>query len=55
MKELEQKIKWLSDNYKKQLNDKIIERQMEMGMDDKSHYMLYNLLGITNEVGEQIN
>lgn len=55
MKELEQKIKWLSDNYKKQLNDKIIERQMEMGMDDKSHYMLYNLLGITNEVGEQID
>lgn len=55
MEELKQKIKKLAEVYSSDLKDKIEERNEEMKADDKSHYLIYRVLGITTEEGELID
>lgn len=49
------KIRELADSYKKDLENKIEKRLDEMTEDDKSHYLIYKVLGISNEEGELID
>lgn len=50
-----QKIKALADKYSKALKSKIAERMAEMEFDDKSHYVIYRVLGITDAEGKLID
>lgn len=55
MKELIKKIELLAETYSKNLKEKIEERKTEMESDDNSHYLIYRVLGITNEEGKLID
>lgn len=55
MRELELRIARIAEAYRNDLMQKIQDREVEMNDDDKSHYMLYNILGISNEKGEAID
>lgn len=41
--------------YRKELQEKIKHREIEMQKDNTNHYMVYNALGFTNEEGYQID
>lgn len=49
------KIKEIADSYALQLNAQVNDRIEEMKSDDNSHYLLYRVLGITNEEGSLID
>lgn len=49
------KIKSLADEYSKKLDVQIQKRMTEMCDDDKSHYLIYQVLGITPEEGSLID
>lgn len=51
MREIEGRIASIAERYRVGLQNRIQERKQEMMMDDNSHYMLYNVLGISNELG----
>ncbi|MCW3107368.1 MAG: putative type restriction endonuclease [Segetibacter sp.] len=55
MEELKQKIKRLAEAYSSNLKEKIEDRKEEMRADDNSHYLIYRVLGITNEEGQLID
>jgi hypothetical protein len=55
MEELIQKIKNLSEIYSSNLKSKIEARTEEMKADDNSHYLIYRVLGISNEQGQLID
>ena len=55
MCEIKDKIKNLSQRYAQVLNNKIEERVLEMKEDDNSHYLLYQVLGISDADGELID
>ncbi len=55
MDELKQKIKTLAEVYSANLKEKIEARTEEMKADDNSHYLIYRVLGITNEQGQLID
>ena len=55
MCEIKDKIKVLSQRYAQVLNNKIEERVLEMKEDDNSHYLLYQVLGISDADGELID
>ena len=42
---IEEQIKELAKKYSNNLKDKIDSRMEEMKSDDKSHYMIYQVLG----------
>ena len=48
---LKTKIGALADEYAENLNEKIVARKEEMKGDDNSHYLIYRVLGISNEEG----
>jgi hypothetical protein len=48
-------IKELADKYKKNLQLKVDERIEEMESDDKSHYLIYRVLGVSTREGELID
>ncbi|SFP70912.1 ApaLI-like restriction endonuclease [Ruminobacter amylophilus] len=48
-------IKSLSEQYKRELDKRVNLRIEEMRKDDKSHYLLYGVLGIDNVEGDQID
>lgn len=48
---LKSKISNLSDEYARNLNSKIVARKKEMTRDDNSHYLIYRVLGISNQEG----
>lgn len=48
-------IKSLAEQYSEKLNGRIEERVEDMKSDDKSHYLIYQVLGITDEEGELID
>lgn len=52
---LKQKIGELSDEYAGNLKAKIINRHEEMQSDDNSHYLIYRVLGISNDEGALID
>lgn len=45
----------LASKYASDLKDKVDERMLEMRGDDKSHYLIYRVLGVSFEEGEQID
>ncbi|AXG71149.1 ApaLI-like restriction endonuclease [Kordia sp. SMS9] len=49
------KIEELSNRYAETLNGKIEGRKEEMLEDDNSHYLIYRVLGISNERGQLID
>ena len=49
------KIEELSNRYAETLNGKIEDRKEEMLEDDNSHYLIYRVLGISNERGQLID
>lgn len=55
MEELIKKIELLAETYSKNLKEKIEERKSEMESDDTSHYLIYRVLGITDEEGKLID
>jgi hypothetical protein len=46
MLEVSEKIKELADRYKNRLQEKIDNRIQEMKFDDKSHHLIYRVLGL---------
>jgi hypothetical protein len=52
---IKQKIKELAKKYSDNLKSKIDSRMEEMEEDDKSHYLIYQVLGISDEEGELID
>lgn len=48
-------IRELADKYSQILRVKMSARVDEMGGDDKAHYLIYRVLGIAEEEGEQID
>ena len=52
---IEEKIKSLSEKYANDLKLKIDERVSEMKTDDNSHYLIYQVLGISDKEGELID
>jgi hypothetical protein len=55
MNELIKNIEALADTYSTNLKAKIEGRKIEMEDDDNSHYLIYRVLGITNEEGKLID
>jgi len=45
----------LANKYARELDEKITLRVAEMKEDDKSHYLIYQVLGITDQEGELID
>ena len=52
---IEQKIKELAKKYSDNLKSKIDKRVNEMKADDKSHYLIYQVLGISDKEGHLID
>lgn len=52
---IEQKIKNLAIKYSNELKQKISDREREMLNDDKDHYLIYQVLGISNKEGDLID
>ena len=55
MDELKQNIKDLAEEYSLNLKNQINQRKKDMLADDNSHYLVYRVLGITNEEGQLID
>lgn len=55
MNELQNHIESLAMSYAVKLRQKIQTRQMEMKSDDTSHYLVYQVLGISNHEGRLID
>jgi hypothetical protein len=55
MDQVELKIKELAKKYSSMLHKKIDDRIEKMEDDDNSHYLIYRVLGITNEEGKLID
>ncbi|MFK8185064.1 MAG: ApaLI family restriction endonuclease [Phormidesmis sp.] len=49
------KIRELADRYAQTLGEKIAARKEEMKKDDNSHYLIYEVLGISSEDGQLID
>lgn len=52
---IDDEIRMLANNYARQLNSKIDERMKAMLEDDKSHYLIYRVLGISADEGDLID
>lgn len=52
---LETKLLKLIKKYSIEMNQNIIYREIEMQKDDTSHYLIYNVLGVTDEEGYKID
>lgn len=52
---IKEKIRKLADDYNQKLIKKVNTRIKEMDADDKSHYLIYNVLGIKNNEGYLID
>lgn len=52
---LKEKIKEIATEYETRLHEKIQKRVDEMQSDDNSHYLIYQILGISETEGEKID
>jgi len=52
---IEEKIRHLASEYAERLKERIDQRVEEMESDDKSHFLVYRVLGITDEEGHLID
>ncbi|MDH4224244.1 MAG: ApaLI family restriction endonuclease, partial [Deltaproteobacteria bacterium] len=48
-------IRDLADGYSARLSAKMESRMAEMGQDDRSHFLIYQVLGISEEEGTRID
>lgn len=55
MQTLIQTIEALANKYASELDAKVVERMEEMKEDDTSHYLIYSVLGISDEEGNLID
>lgn len=55
MEDLYQTIKNLADKYAKELQSRVNTRIEEMKEDDNSHYLIYRVLGVSDEEGNLID
>ena len=55
MPEVKAKIRALADRYAAELKQSIDERVTEMEQDDRSHFLIYRVLGVAEEEGKLIN
>jgi hypothetical protein len=55
MEELKHKIRNLAESYSSNLKERIEGRKVEMKEDDTSHYLIYRVLGVTEQEGELID
>lgn len=55
MEGIYERIKKLALSYSSELNKQIVNREKEMEGDDNSHYLIYKVLGITDEEGNLID
>jgi len=53
--DIKTKIKELADKYSQNLHSQISLRKKEMKGDDTSHYLIYRVLGISNDEGQLID
>lgn len=51
----EAKIRELAAKYAKALDEQVKQRVLDMHTDDKSHYLIYQVLGIRAEEGDAID
>lgn len=52
---LELKLLKLIKKYANEMNQNMLFREIEMQKDDNSHYLIYNVLGVSNEEGYKID
>ena len=52
---IEEKLRQLADRYSENLASRVDARIEEMRADDKSHYLIYRVLGVTEEEGNSID
>ena len=52
---IEEKLRQLADRYSENLASRVGARIEEMRADDKSHYLIYRVLGVTEEEGDSID
>ena len=52
---IEEKLRQLADRYSENLASRVDARIEEMRADDKSHYLIYRVLGVTEEEGDSID
>ena len=52
---IEEKIRILAADYAERLRQRINERMQEMEQDDTAHFLIYQVLGITNTEGHLID
>ncbi|PNK60134.1 ApaLI family restriction endonuclease [Psychrobacter sp. FDAARGOS_221] len=52
---LEKQIEAIADKYAANLDEKISTRKIEMKQDDNSHYLIYRVLGVSQEDGQLID
>ena len=52
---IEAEIRRLADRYANSLQERVDQRVREMEVDDNSHYLIYKVLGITDEEGRMID
>ena len=52
---IEDKIRQLADRYSENLATRVDARMAEMETDDRSHYLIYRVLGVTPEEGNKID
>lgn len=55
MNSLEQRIRKLANQYAHDLENRVAKRMKEMSQDDKSHYLIYRVLGINSVEGDAID
>ncbi|MCS8622209.1 ApaLI family restriction endonuclease [Lactiplantibacillus plantarum] len=52
---IEKKIRTLASKYSEQLSEKVDIRIKEMQMDNKDHYLVYKVLGVTTKEGDLVD
>lgn len=55
MLQITEQIQLLADKYAQQLDKQIHQRMQEMLLDDRSHYLIYRVLGICEDEGAMID
>jgi hypothetical protein len=50
--DIQEKIRALANEYADRLKQRIDDRIEEMKSDDRSHFLIYQVLGITDEEGQ---
>lgn len=52
---IEEKIRHLANDYAERLKKRVDQRVQEMKNDDKSHFLIYRVLGVTDDEGDLID